>query len=86
MDLMMSQELFTHLRARFIRNATQELSKLENGATEAHWHQLWRAIKYKQSTKDETKLIDTLFNLEGISDSSFEGKKDSCISLFGYFL
>jgi hypothetical protein len=72
-----------------ISNATRELSKVGDGATEAHWKQLLRAIKYTMSTKNKAMKMkpqkkDNMFYLEGISDSSFGEDKDTRISVFGY--
>ena len=72
-----------------ISNATRELSKVGDGATEAHWKQLLRAIKYTINTKNKAlkmkpKKQDNMFYLEGISDSSFGEDKDTRISVFGY--
>jgi hypothetical protein len=36
-----------------ISNTTRELSKVGHGATEAHWKQLLREIKYTMSTKNK---------------------------------
>jgi transposase InsO family protein len=72
-----------------ISNATRELSKVGDGATEAHWKQLLRAIKYTISTKNKAlkmqpKMKKNMFYLEGISDSSFGEDKDTRISVYGY--
>jgi hypothetical protein len=72
-----------------ISNATRELSKVADGATEAHWKQLLRAIKYTVTTKNKAlrikpKLSDNMFHLEGISDSSFGEDKNTRLSVFGY--
>jgi hypothetical protein len=45
--------LVKHLRPD-ISNATRELSKVGDGATEAHWKQLLRATKYTRQTKSKT--------------------------------
>jgi hypothetical protein len=57
-------------------NTTRELSKVGDGATQAHWKQLLRAIKYTMSTKNKEMKTKpeknyNIFYLEGISDSSF---------------
>jgi hypothetical protein len=72
-----------------ISNATRELSKVGDGATQAHWKQLLRAIKYTIQTKNKALKMkpqkkDDMFYLEGISDSSFGEDKDTRISVFGY--
>jgi hypothetical protein len=36
-----------------VSNATRELSKVGDGATEAHWKQLLRAFKYTLQTKNK---------------------------------
>jgi hypothetical protein len=72
-----------------ISNATRELSKVVDGATEAHWKQLLKAIKYTIMTKNKAlkmkpKMRNNLFFIEGISDSSFGEDKDTRISVYGY--
>jgi hypothetical protein len=70
-----------------ISNATRELSKVGDGATEAHWKQLLRANKYTMQTKNKAlklkpRMQDRLFHLEGIPDSSFTEDKDTRISVY----
>ena len=70
-------------------NAIRELSKVGDGATEGHWKQLLRAIKYTMNTKNKGLKMkpqkqDNMFYIEGISDSSFGEDKDTRISVFGY--
>jgi hypothetical protein len=72
-----------------ISNATRELSKVADGATEAHWNELLRAVKFTVTSKHKgikltpTKL-DELFYMSGISDSSFGEEKDTRLSVFRY--
>jgi hypothetical protein len=72
-----------------ISNATRELSKVGNGATQAHWKQLLRVIKYTVQSKNKAlkmkpKKMDEQFHLDGISDSSFGEDKDTRISVIDY--
>ena len=73
-----------------IANAVRELSKVADGATEAHWKALLRVIKYVLSTENYgLKIKPTLkenFYMEGISDSEYAGDKDTRISVYGYIL
>jgi len=74
-----------------ISNAVRELSKVADGATEAHWKALLRCIKYvldtrKQGLKLKPKVEEQGFYLEGISDSEYAGDPDTRISVFGYVL
>jgi hypothetical protein len=67
-----------------ISNATRELSKVGKGATQAHWKQLLRAIKYTVQTKNKAlkmkpKKMNDQFYLEGLSGSSFGEDKDTQI-------
>ena len=59
-----------------IANAVRELSKVADGATEAHWKALLRVIKYVLSTENiGLKIKPTLkknFYIEGISDSELQ--------------
>ena len=73
-----------------IANAVRELSKVADGATEAHWKALLRVIKYVLSTENYgLKIKPTLkenFYMEGISDSEYAGDKDTRISVYGFIL
>ena len=73
-----------------IANAVRELSKVADGATEAHWKALLRVIKYVLSTENfGLKIKPTMkesFYMEGISDSEYAGDKDTRISVYGYIL
>jgi hypothetical protein len=74
-----------------ISNAVRELSKVGDGATQAHWKALLRTIKYVLDTKDygikiQPKLENGLYTLEGISDSEYAGDKDTRISVYGYVI
>ena len=76
-----------------MNNATRELSKVADGATEAHWKNLLRAINYVinteemglkiKPTKDKNK---NLFYLQGISDSTYADDKDDRTSVYGYIV
>jgi hypothetical protein len=63
-----------------IANTVRELSKVADGATEAHWKALLRCIKYVMEDNLEG------FNLEGISDSEYAGDPETRISVYGYVL
>jgi hypothetical protein len=70
-------------------NATRDLSKVSDGATEARWKQLLRAIKYTIMTKNKAlkmkpKMRNNLFFIEGISNSNLGEDKDTRISVYGY--
>ena len=72
-----------------ISNATRELSKVGDGATEAHWTQLLRTVKFTIQSKNKglklkPKQVDDLFYMEGLSDSSFGEDKDLRLSAYGY--
>jgi hypothetical protein len=75
-----------------ISNAVRELSKVADGATEAHWKSLLRTIKYVIDTENKAlklqpKIKDNnLFYLEGFSDSNFADDKDTRTSVYGYVL
>ncbi len=74
-----------------LANAVRELTKVLDGATEAHWKAMIRVIKYVFDTKMyalrlQPKILneDKSYELEGISDSEFAGDRDKRISVFGY--
>ena len=71
-----------------LSNSVRELTKVLDGATEAHWKAMMRVIKYVFDTKMKAlKLKPTMdkgYYLEGISDSEFAGDKDTRISIYGY--
>ena len=75
-----------------IANAVRELSKVADGATEAHWKAMCRLIKYVLDTANYGLKIkpkdnkNNLFYLEGIADSEYAGDKDSRISVYGYII
>jgi hypothetical protein len=74
-----------------ISNAVRELSKVADGATQAHWKALIRAIKYVIDTKENglfmtPKMGEDSFYLEGISDSEYAGDRDTRISVYGYVI
>ena len=83
------QYLVKHSRPDIV-NAVRELSKVADGATEAHWKALLQVIKYVLSTENYgLKIKPTLkenFYMEGISDSEYAGDKDTRISVYGYIL
>jgi hypothetical protein len=72
-----------------IANATRELSKVLDGATEAHWKAMLRIVKYIFDTKMvslrlKPYLQDNKVHIRGISDSEFAGDKDTRRSVYGY--
>jgi hypothetical protein len=72
-----------------LNNATRELSKVADGATEAHWKELLRTLSFTVNTKElalKLKPVKSsfLFYLEGISDSNYAEDKETRISVFGY--
>ncbi len=74
-----------------ISNAVRELSKVGDGATQAHWKALMRTIKFVLDTrKIGLKILPHQYNgnyiLEGISDSEYAGDKDTRISVYGYII
>jgi hypothetical protein len=74
-----------------LNNATRELSKVADGATEGHWKELLRTISYTVKTKDIALKIkptkeSSIFYLEGISDSNYAEDKETRISVFGYVI
>jgi hypothetical protein len=74
-----------------LSNSVRELSKVNDGATPAHWKALMRAIKFTLDTETyalrlKPKKSEEGFYLEGISDSEFAGDKDTRISVYGYIL
>jgi hypothetical protein len=80
--------LVKHSRTE-ISNETRELSKVGDGATQAHWKQLLRSIKNTMSTQNKAMKMkphkkDNMFYLEEILDSSIGEGKDTRISVFGY--
>jgi hypothetical protein len=59
-----------------IANATRELIKVLDGATEAHWKAMMRIIKYVFDTKKNSlklKPYGKIATLKGISDCEFTG-------------
>jgi hypothetical protein len=74
-----------------IANAVRELSKVADGATQAHWKAMMRVIKFVIDTENYGLKIKPYkdkkgFHLEGICDSEYAGDKDSRISVYGYIL
>lgn len=74
-----------------ISNAVRELSKVADGANEAHWKALMRTVKFVLDHSDYALRLRPrkdrpLFHLEGTSDSEYAGDKDTRISVYGYQL
>jgi hypothetical protein len=82
--------LVKHSRT-YISNSIRELSKVADGATEAHFKALLRTVKYVIDTEHlgllfQPKLNEDCFYLEGIYDSEYAGDTDTCISVYGCVL
>jgi hypothetical protein len=74
-----------------ISNSVRELSKVADGANEAHFKALLRTIKYVIDTEHlglllQPKMNEDGFYLEGFSDSEYAGDPDTRISVYGYVL
>jgi hypothetical protein len=72
-------------------NSVRELSKVADGATEAHVKALLRTVKYVIDTEHpglllQPKLNEDGFYLGGISDSEYAGDPDTRIIVYGYVL
>jgi hypothetical protein len=77
-----------------LANPTRELSKVMDGATESHFNELKRVIKYALGTKDmglkikpqKLKDTDNVWLLKGLSDSDFSGDRKTRLSVTGYIV
>jgi hypothetical protein len=74
-----------------ISNSVRELSKVADGATEAHFKAFQRTVKYVIDTEHlglllHPKLNEDGFYLEGFSESEYAGGRDTHISVYGYVL
>lgn len=72
-----------------IANAVRELSKVLDGATQAHWNSMLRTIKFIFDTEKEClkmKLNQDINQLTGFSDSEFGGDRDTRKSVYGYII
>jgi hypothetical protein len=75
-----------------ISNAVRELSKVMDGATEAHMKDMYRVIKYVFDTKDRCVRLDPQntdedeWIVEAFSDSDYGGDKDTRKSVTGYVI
>jgi hypothetical protein len=74
-----------------LANSVRELTKVLDGATQAHWKAMIRVIKYVLDTKMQALKLQPKkerdlksYFLEGISDSEFAGDREKRISVFGY--
>jgi hypothetical protein len=77
---------FKHSRPD-IGNATRELTKVLDGATETHWKAMMRIIKYVFDTKMRSlklKPYGKIETLKGVSDSEFAGDQETRKSVYGY--
>jgi Reverse transcriptase (RNA-dependent DNA polymerase) len=74
-----------------INNAVRELAKVADGATEAHWANLLRTIKFVLDTENFALFLNPVlaqdgFTMEGLSDSEYAGDRDTRISVYGYLI
>ena len=73
-----------------IANATRELTKVLDGATEAHWKAMMRIIKFVLDTSlyalrlKPNGIGSGKVTLRGISDSEFAGDRETRKSVYGY--
>ena len=70
-----------------IANATRELTKVLDGATDAHWKAMMRIIKYVLDTRSYSLRLKPLkgnITLRGVSDSEFAGDRETRKSVYGY--
>jgi hypothetical protein len=74
-----------------ISNSVRELTKVLDGATQAHWKAMVRVIKYVLDTKNHALKLQPregelpgISYLEGFSDSEFAGDRDTRRSVYGY--
>jgi hypothetical protein len=73
-----------------IANATRELTKVLDGATEAHWKAMMRIIKFVLDTSlyalrlQPNGIGSGKVTLRGISDSEFAGDRETRKSVYGY--
>ena len=73
-----------------IANATRELTKVLDGATDAHWKAMMQLIKFVLDTKTyalrlkPTCVGNGTVSLRGISDSEFAGDRETRKSVYGY--
>jgi hypothetical protein len=74
-----------------ISNSVREFSKVADGATEVHFKELLRTVKYVIDTEHlglllQPEMNEDGFYLEGISESEYAGDPDTRISVYGYVL
>jgi hypothetical protein len=72
-----------------IANAVRELTKVLDGATEAHWKAMMRIVKFVLDTRNNSLQLYPQFEkgmacLTGVSDSEFAGDRDTRRSVYGY--
>jgi hypothetical protein len=71
-----------------IANAVRELTKVLDGATDAHWKAMMRVIKFVLDTRKYSLRLKPNQNgkvtLKGISDSEFAGDRETRKSVYGY--
>jgi hypothetical protein len=74
-----------------LSNSVRELSKVMDGANEAHMKGLLRVIKYVSDTQDyklvlKPRVQDLKWELKGYSDSDFAGDADNRKSVSGFII
>jgi len=73
-----------------LANAVRELTKVLDGATQAHWQALMRVIQYTLDTKAlALKLqpkMDRKFSLVAYSDSEYAGDRETRASVYGFIV
>ena len=76
-----------------ISNSVQELTKVNDGATEAQWKLLVLAIKYTIETKNKVlrykigeKSKEDRWEIKALNDSDYTEDDDTRISVTGYYL
>jgi len=75
-----------------ISNAVRELSKVMDGATEAHMKMMLRCIKYILDTREKgllmqpSEVLDDVWELQAFCDSDYSGDRDKRLSVTGYVI
>jgi hypothetical protein len=73
-----------------LANAVRELTKVLDGATNAHWQALMRVIQYTLDTKSLALKLqpkqDRMFTLTAYSDSEYGGDRETRASVYGYIV
>ena len=75
-----------------ISNAVRELSKVMDGATEAHMKMMLRCIKYILDSQEKgllirpTEVLDDVWDLQAFCDSDYSGDRDKRLSVTGFVI